>query len=62
MQFHARVAHLRIKQGVGEKHIGSHGAVAEALAWHVAVMVCMSCSSREWRPCNKHQQAHRMSQ
>ena len=61
MQFHARVTHLRIKRDVGEKHIGSHGAVAEAPAWHVATMVCMSCSSRERRPCDKHQQAHQMS-
>ena len=56
------INNLRVEWDVGEKHIGSHGAVAEAPAWHVATMACMSCSSREWRPCNKHQQAHRMSQ
>ena len=32
------------------------------VARHVAAMACMSCSSIEWRPCNKHQQAQRMSQ
>ena len=45
MQFHARVAHLRIERDPREKGIGSRGAVAAAPAWHVAVMACMSCSS-----------------
>ena len=38
MQFHARVAHLRVERDVGEKHIGSHGVVAEvpAVAQHKA--------------------------
>ena len=45
MQFHARVAHLRIERDPREKGIGSRGVVAAAPAWHVAVMACMSCSS-----------------
>ena len=38
MQFHARVAHLRVERDVGEKHIGSPGVVAEvpAVAQHKA--------------------------